>query len=108
MERELLSVIREMLKEELGPLKTEITDIKIEMTGMKTEMTGMKNRMDETYEIVRALEHLSQVNKAEHDNVKNDIAYIKGDIETIKKGMYRVEEATANNWAEIARLKQAK
>ncbi|QZY55345.1 hypothetical protein [Crassaminicella profunda] len=101
MEKELLLAIREMLKEELNPLKNEIKDI-------KSEMTDMKNRMDETYEIVKALEHSSKVNKAEHDHMLNDIAHIKGNVEIIKKDMYRVEEATANNWADIARLKQVK
>ncbi|WP_053954699.1 hypothetical protein [Inediibacterium massiliense] len=66
MEKELLLAIREMLKEEFAPLKNEIKE--------------MKNRMDETYEIVKGLEHSSQVNKAEHDNMLNDIAYIKGNV----------------------------
>ncbi|WP_231701815.1 hypothetical protein [Crassaminicella thermophila] len=48
------------------------------------------------------------MNKAENDKMQNDIAHIKGDIEVIKKDMYRVEEATANNWTDIARLKQEK
>ncbi|MDK2918976.1 MAG: hypothetical protein PWQ37_1709 [Candidatus Petromonas sp.] len=62
MEKELISAIREMLKEELEPLK---------------------NRMDETYEIVKALEHAAKVNKAEHDKMQNDITHIKGNIKTI-------------------------
>lgn len=101
MEKELLLAIREMLKEELKPLKDEIKDV-------KTEISSMKSKVDETYEIVKTLEHLVQGNKAEHDQMKNDIAHIRGNIETIKRNMYRIEEATANNWADIARLKQAK
>ncbi|MCT4607004.1 MAG: hypothetical protein N4A64_13055 [Marinisporobacter sp.] len=108
MEKELLLAIREILKEELKPLKNEIVGMKDEITGMKDEITGMKAKIDETYEIVKALEHSAQVNKAEHDSMSNDIAHIKGDIEIIKRDMYRVEEATANNWADIARLKQVK
>ncbi|MCT4619483.1 MAG: DUF5320 domain-containing protein [Marinisporobacter sp.] len=115
MEKELLLAIREMLKEELKSIKNEIADIKDEIlgikdetSGIKDEISGMKAKMDKTYEIVKALEHSSQVNKAEHDSMSNDIAYIKGNIEIIKSDMYRVEEATANNWADIARLKQVK
>ncbi|MGL4874859.1 MAG: hypothetical protein ACRC3Y_12415 [Romboutsia sp.] len=37
-----------------------------------------------------------------------DIKKIKADVEEIKKDMYRVEEATANNWADIAKLKAVK
>lgn len=101
MDSELLSAIREMLIEELKPIKTEIE-------GMKSEITGMKNQIDETYEIVKALVEASEVNKAEHDVMMNDIAYIKGAVEKIKIDMYRVEEITANNWAEMTRMKQAR
>ncbi|QXM07383.1 hypothetical protein KVH43_03880 [Crassaminicella indica] len=89
-------------------MKDEISGMKDEISGIKNEIAYMKTRMDETYEIVKALEHSSQVNKAEHDSMLNDIAHIKGDIQIIKRDMYRVEEATANNWADIARLKQVK
>ncbi len=70
--------------------------------------TRIETKLDETYQIVRALEHSSEVNKAEHDKIINDIAHMQGDIEGIKKDMYRVEEATANNWADIAKLKSVK
>jgi septation ring formation regulator EzrA len=101
MDTELLSAIRAILNEELKPIKTEIE-------GIKTEMTGMKNQIDETYEIVKALVEASEVNKAEHDAMMNDIAHIKGNVEKIKIDMYRVEEITANNWAEMTRMKQAR
>ncbi len=101
MDTELLSAIRAILNEELKPIKTKIE-------GIKTEMTGMKNQIDETYEIVKALVEASEVNKAEHDAMMNDIAHIKGNVEKIKIDMYRVEEITANNWAEMTRMKQAR
>lgn len=65
-------------------------------------------RLDEHTQILRALEHSAEVNKAEHDNMINDIAYMKGQIESIKRDLSRVEEATANNWVDIARLKAVK
>ncbi len=108
MDTELLSAIRDILNEELKPIKTEIAGMKTEIIGMKTEMTGMKNQIDETYEIVKALVEASEVNKAEHDAMMNDIAHIKGNVEKIKIDMYRVEEITANNWAEMTRMKQAR
>lgn len=49
----------------------------------------METKLDEHTEILRALEHSSQVNKAEHDQMSNDIAH-------------------AHNWADIARLKAVK
>ncbi|RKD32361.1 hypothetical protein BET03_02990 [Thermohalobacter berrensis] len=92
----------------MNHLKTEVNNLKIEVSNLKDETTKLKIKMDETYEIVKALEHSSQVNKADHDKMENDIAHIKGNMEAIKKDIYRIEEATANNWADIARLKQAK
>lgn len=38
----------------------------------------------------------------------NDIAHIQGDIEVIKKDFSQVELVTANNWAEIVKLKAVK
>ncbi|MEA3423801.1 MAG: hypothetical protein U9Q80_08430, partial [Bacillota bacterium] len=110
------------IKTEITGIKTEITGIKTEITGIKTEisaiktrltnvedgMIGIKNQIDETYEIVKALVEASEVNKAEHDAMMSDIAHIKGNVEKIKIDMYRVEEITANNWAEMTRMKQAR
>ncbi len=66
------------------------------------------SKLDETYEIVRALEHSAQINKAEHDKMANDIIHIKGDVEGLRKDLSTVEIVTANNYADIARLKSIK
>lgn len=54
------------------------------------------------------MEEKFEVNKAEHDNMIVDIAEIKGDVKSIKKDLSQVEMVTANNWADIARLKAIK
>jgi hypothetical protein len=38
----------------------------------------------------------------------NDIAHIKGDVASIKKDLSTVELVTANNYADIAKLKAVK
>jgi len=48
-------------------------------------------KLDENIEILRALEHKAEVNKSEHDKMNNDIAHIKGTIESIKKDMSTIE-----------------
>jgi septal ring factor EnvC (AmiA/AmiB activator) len=68
----------------------------------------LESKIDENTQILRALEHSSQVNKAEHDNMANDIAHIKGDVEALRKDISTVEIVTANNYADIARLKAVK
>lgn len=52
---------------------------------LESRFDGLENKVDENTQILRALEHSSQVNKAEHDNMSNDIAHIKGDVTAIKK-----------------------
>jgi hypothetical protein len=68
----------------------------------------LESKVDENTQILRALEHSSQVNKAEHDKMANDIAHIKGDVEALRKDISTVEIVTANNYADIARLKAVK
>lgn len=41
-------------------------------------------------------------------HIQGDLTHVKNDVEFIKKDLSRVEEATANNWADIARLKAVK
>lgn len=65
-------------------------------------------KVDENTQILRALEHSAEVNKAEHDKMDNDILHIRGDVETIKKDLSTVEVVTANNYADIAKIKAVK
>ena len=65
-------------------------------------------RQNETYQIVKALEHSAEVNKAECDKMTNDISHIKGDVEAIRKDISNVEIITSSNWNDIAKLKSVK
>lgn len=91
---ELLKAIEVMLKKELQPIKTEVQSI--------------KTQLDENAQILKALEHKADVNKAEHDKMSNDIAHIKGDIEGLRKDITNVEIITSSNWNDIAKLKSVK
>jgi septal ring factor EnvC (AmiA/AmiB activator) len=68
----------------------------------------LESKIDEHTQILRALEHSSEINKAEHDKMSNDIVHIKGDVEALRKDISTVEIVTANNYAEIAKLKAVK
>ena len=65
-------------------------------------------RQNETYQIVKAIEHSAEINKAEHDNMTNDISHIKGNVEAIRKDISNVEIITSSNWNDIAKLKSVK
>ena len=71
-------------------------------------LNRLETKLDEHTLILRALEHSAQVNKAEHDKMSNDIAKIQGDVAGIRKDLSQVELVTANNWADIIKLKAVK
>lgn len=66
MDNDLLNAISMMLDEKLQPIM---------------------NSLSEHTEILRALEDSSHTHKAEMDKMNNDVAHIKGDIESIKKSI---------------------
>jgi hypothetical protein len=86
-------------------MEKEILEI---LKSLEQGQNKIASKLDETYEIVRALEHSAQINKAEHDKMANDIIHIKGDVEGLRKDLSTVEIVTANNYADIARLKSIK
>lgn len=69
---------------------------------------AMEKQLEENTLILRALREHSEVNKAEHDAMKIDMAHMMGDIVGLKESMAQVERATAYNWGQIADLKIAK
>ena len=75
---------------------------------LEGKVDALQIQTKENTEILKALQHSAEVNKAEHDKMTNDIAHIKGDIESIKKDIVKVELVTSSNWNEIANLKAVK
>jgi chromosome segregation ATPase len=97
-----------MDKEMLEILKRLESKIDQGLSGLDTKMDNLETKLDEHTLILRALEHSAQVNKAEHDKMSNDIAKIQGDVAGIRKDLSQVELVTANNWADIVKLKAVK
>jgi hypothetical protein len=75
---------------------------------LETKVDEIQTQQQEDHQILKALEHKAEVNKAEHDNMANDINHIKGDVEALRKDISTVEIVTANNYADIAKLKAVK
>ena len=90
MDKEILDFLKEFSKE------------------FKEEFKILNTKLDENTQILRALEHSAQVNKAEHDKMDNDIVHIKGDVEALRKDISNVEIITSSNWNDIAKLKAIK
>ena len=103
MDSEMLEILKRLetkLDKGLDRLETKVYSL-------ETKVNSLETKLDEHTLILRALEHSAQVNKAEHDKMSNDIAKIQGDVAGIKKDLSQVEMVTANNWADIAKLKGA-
>ena len=81
------------------------------LDGQKKLEDGQKkleNQVTENTQILKALEHAAQVNKAEIDKMSFDIAEIKGEVSAIRKDLSAVEIITAKNWSDINYLKAIK
>ncbi|MDR3602163.1 MAG: hypothetical protein P4L49_17030 [Desulfosporosinus sp.] len=68
----------------------------------------LSNQVQENTQILKALEHLAEINKAEHDKMAFDIAEISGEVKSMRKDLSNVELITASNWGDIIRLKSVK
>ena len=75
------------------------------LDSIDSRLNIMDMKLDEHSQILRALEHSSEVNKSEHDKMSNDIAHVSGNVESIKKDLTNVEIITSSNWNDIAKLK---
>jgi len=75
---------------------------------MNQKFDNQDKQLKENTQILKALEHLAEVNKAEHDKMFFDMAEMSGEIKNMRKDLSTVEIMTANNWGDIAKLKSVK
>ena len=68
----------------------------------------MKTTQEEHTQILRALEHKTDVITADQENLKHEVSEIKGEVKGMRKDMSSVEIITATNWLDIAKLKSIK
>lgn len=53
------------------------------LDNIETKINNMELQLNENTQILKALEHKAEVNKAEHDKILNDIAHIQGNIKSV-------------------------
>jgi hypothetical protein len=95
-------------RELMEAILTKITGIETKVDGIDNKVKGIIVQQEEDHAILKALEHNSNVNKAEHDKMFNDITHIKGNVEGIRKDISNIEIITSSNWNDIAKLKAIK
>lgn len=100
MEKEILEILRSMQ----GDIKSMQGDIK----SMQGDIKSIKLVQEEHSQILRALEHKTDVISAEQENLKHEVAEVKGEVKGIRKDLGNVELITASNWSDIVKLKAVK
>ena len=65
----------------------------------------LESQVKENTQILKALTHSAEVNKAEHDRMMINITHVQGDVSEMKKDLSIVQTITANNYADVVRLK---
>ena len=104
MEDKVLKAI-EGLREDFNQ-KIDKVSVKIDSLSDKVDNQG--NQLKENTQILKALEHLAEVNKDEHDKMFFNMAEMSGEIKNIRKDLSNVELITASNWGDIVKLKSVK
>lgn len=88
------------------------TQILNEHTQLLNDHTQILNehseRLNEHSQILRALEHSSEVHKAQMDKMELSAARLEGDVKSIKEDISTIECVTSKNWNDIAKLKAVK
>jgi len=76
------------------------------MEAMFEKITGMDTQQQEDHAILKALEHNSNVNKAEYDNISNAISHIEGNLKNIDENIGAVKEILGRHEVDITVLKR--
>jgi len=104
LEEKIFKILNQLLD---GQKKLEDGQQKLEDGQKKLEegQQKLENQVAENTQILKALEHAAQVNKAEIDKLSFEVAEIKGEVIAIRKDLSAVEVITAKNWSDINHLK---
>ena len=63
------------------------------LDGIESKFNGLQSQVQENTLILKALEHNSQVHKAEIDNLTHAVAELSGDVKSIKAAVTKGEKA---------------
>ena len=66
------------LKSDVSGLKSDVSGLKSDVSQLKADVTDLKIGQQENHQILKALEHKADVNKAEHDKMLIDISKMQG------------------------------
>lgn len=107
MDKEILDILRSM-QSDIKSMQSDIRSTQSDISSMKSDIRSIKATQEEHTQILRALEHRTEVMSAEQENLKHEAAEIKGEVKGLRRDVSGVEIITANNWSDIAKLKAIK
>ncbi|WP_368489917.1 hypothetical protein [Clostridium sp. BJN0013] len=102
MNKEDLKAMSELLDMKLEPIKKQLE----ELEPIKSQLNGLQSQVQENTQILKALEHSAEVNKAEKDKLNNDIAHIKEHLKNIDENIDVMKEILGRHEVDIAVLKR--
>lgn len=73
MDKDTLSAIKQLLKDELCPIKSQLD--------------ALESQTSENTQILKALEHSSEIHKADIDNLTHQVAEIQGTVKNMSDKM---------------------
>lgn len=94
------------LKNDVSGLKNDVTGLKDDVSQLKSDVSELKAGQQENYQILKALEHKADVNKAEHDKMLIDISKIQGYQKNISENIDAVKEIIGRHEVDITVLKR--
>ena len=93
-------------KELLEKILSKVEGTENKINGMKTDISGMKTQQEESYKILKNLEHNSNVNAGEHDTMFNKITHIEGHLKNISESVDVMKDVIGRHQIDIEILKR--
>ena len=96
------------LENKFDNLENRFDNLENRFDNLENRFDNLESQTKENTEMLKSLLHSAEVNRAEHDKMMIGIAHLEGEVTSIKRDLSTVEVVTANNYAELAKLKTAK
>ena len=106
--KEEVSTVKEevsSVKEEVSSIANRVSSIDNRVGSIENEVKWIKTQQQEDHLILKALKHNSEVNKAEHDKMVNEMAYMEGHLKNIDENLNAVKEIIGKHEVDIRVLK---
>lgn len=95
-----------VMKSDITTIQGDIITINDKLENLENDMAFVKPQVSENTEILKALVHSSQVQKAQIDSIEYNVAHISGDMEAIKIDLSVIESISSKNWSDVIMMKK--